>query len=191
MLTLPFTRSVVLSPPAEGSSAPPRKVIGLRVNEGEVIACRSVVVATGTFLGGEAHIGLECTPFGRLGEPAAHSLSRSLNEAGFALGRLKTGTPPRLRKQSINYEGMVRQVGDVPASPFSYMTDKIANEDNQVNCYQTATNAGTHDIIRRNLHKSIHIRETVKGPRYCPSIESKVIRFSDKQSHSIWLEPEG
>lgn len=93
-----------------------------------MIPCKSVVVATGTFLGGETHIGLETTPFGRINEPAAYSLSRSLKEAGFNLARLKTGTPPRLRKSSINFQGLAEQIGDHPASPFSFMTDRVANE---------------------------------------------------------------
>ncbi|KAL8292984.1 hypothetical protein RQP46_000678 [Phenoliferia psychrophenolica] len=181
-------KDVVLSPPSPSSHP---HVTGLRIDLGEVIPCKTIVVATGTFLGGEAHIGLETTPFGRLGEPASHSLSASLREAGFVLARLKTGTPPRLDVRSISFEGLAEQVGDKPASPFGFLTDRVANEDNQVSCFQTETNAGTHAIVQANLHKSIHIRETVKGPRYCPSIESKIIRFSDKLSHTIWLEPEG
>ncbi|SCV68773.1 BQ2448_894 [Microbotryum intermedium] len=182
-------KDVVLSNSLDGQAK--RKVVGLRVDQGEVIPCKSIVISTGTFLGGETHIGLETTPFGRINEPAAHSLSRSLKEAGFELARLKTGTPPRLRNDTINYEGLLQQIGDRPANPFSYMTDRVANEDNQVSCYQTATNAKTHEIVSKNLHTSIHIRETVKGPRYCPSIESKVMRFGDKLSHTVWLEPEG
>lgn len=98
-------------------------------DNGEIIPCKSVVICTGTFLGGELHIGMTITPFkGRLDEASAHSLSDSLREAGFELGRLKTGTPPRLRKSSINYEGLGEQVGDVPAKPFSFLTDRVANE---------------------------------------------------------------
>jgi tRNA uridine 5-carboxymethylaminomethyl modification enzyme len=93
-----------------------------------VIPCKSIVVSTGTFLGGETHIGLETTPFGRINEPASHSLSESLREAGFKLARLKTGTPPRIHKGSINYEGLTKQYGDMPASPFSFLTDRVANE---------------------------------------------------------------
>ncbi|KAK4705437.1 tRNA uridine 5-carboxymethylaminomethyl modification enzyme, partial [Phenoliferia sp. Uapishka_3] len=201
-------KDVVLSPVESGSV---QRVTGLRVGSqlpshppfiveslrsliadlGEVIPCKTIVVATGTFLGGEAHIGLEVTPFGRLNEPASHSLSESMREAGFRLARLKTGTPPRLDKKSINFKGLLQQVGDVPASPFSFLTEKVTNEDNQVSCFQTETNATTHAIVQANLHKSIHIRETIKGPRYCPSIESKIIRFADKLSHIVWLEPEG
>lgn len=183
-------KDIVLSDQVEGSNAA-RSVVGLRVDMGEVIPCKSIVVATGTFLGGETHIGLETTPFGRLNEPASHSLSRSLKDAGFKLARLKTGTPPRLDKKTINFDGLAKQEGDNPASPFSFLTDKVANEDNQVACFQTATNAETHAVVKANLHQSIHIRETVKGPRYCPSIESKIIRFGEKSSHIVWLEPEG
>lgn len=182
-------KDIVLSNPVEGTTD--RSIVGLRVDAGEVIPCKSIVVATGTFLGGETHIGLETTSFGRLNEPASHSLSASLKEAGFKLARLKTGTPPRLDKRTISFDGLPQQVGDVPASPFGFLTDKVANEDNQVACFQTATNMETHSVVQANLHQSIHIRETVKGPRYCPSIESKIIRFGDKTSHTVWLEPEG
>ncbi|GAA5961269.1 hypothetical protein JCM3765_002892 [Sporobolomyces pararoseus] len=180
---------VVLSDPVEGDST--RKIIGLRIDDGQIIPCKSIVISTGTFLGGETHIGMTTTPFGRIGEPAAYSLSKSLREAGFHLGRLKTGTPPRLKKQSIRFEGLGVQDGDMPAKPFSFLTDKVANEDNQVQCFQTATNVESHAIVKANIHKSVHVRETVKGPRYCPSIESKVLRFGDKLSHTVWLEPEG
>ena len=136
-------QDVVLSLPS--ASSPPH-VTGLRVGPfplsssqppclnsfsldfGEVIPCKTIVVATGTFLGGESHIGLETTPFGRLGEPASHSLSASLREAGFVLARLKTGTPPRLDKRTINFDGLAEQVGDTPASPFSFLTDRVRNE---------------------------------------------------------------
>ncbi|GAA5992018.1 hypothetical protein JCM10908_000702 [Rhodotorula pacifica] len=186
-------QDLVLSPPIAGDVRQPgREVVGLRIDNGEVIPCKSVVICTGTFLGGELHIGMTITPFkGRLDEASAHSLSDSLREAGFELGRLKTGTPPRLRKSSINYAGLGEQIGDVPAKPFSFLTDRVANEDNQVSCFQTATNEKSHAIVRDNIHRSVHVRETIKGPRYCPSIESKVLRFGDKTGHTVWLEPEG
>jgi hypothetical protein len=123
-------------------------------------------------------------------EPASNLLSQSLRQAGFQLSRLKTGTPPRLLRQSINFEGMHAQTGDVPATPFSFLNDRVDNEDNQIPCYQTQTNPRTHDVVRANLHLTVHIREEVRGPRYCPSIESKIVRFG-KSSHIIWLEPEG
>lgn len=134
--------------------------------------------------------GLEAYPSGRMGEAATFGLSKSLRDAGFTLGRLKTGTPPRLDKKSINFDILEAQEGDNPPMPFSYLNDRVQVEDQLLN-YQTRTNEATHEIIRQNLDKSIHIRESVKGPRYCPSLESKVIRFAEKNSHIIWLEPEG
>lgn len=125
-----------------------------------------------------------------MGEAATFGLSRSLREAGFKLGRLKTGTPPRLDKKSINFNILERQSGDEPPTPFSYLNSRVQVE-NQLHCYLAYTNDASHDIIRNNLDKSIHIRETIKGPRYCPSLESKVIRFTKKSQHMIWLEPEG
>jgi len=183
------------------------KITGVRLESGEVVSAGSVVITTGTFLGGEIHIGmlvkdceaywctdffvgLEAYPSGRMGEAATFGLSKSLRDAGFTLGRLKTGTPPRLNKKSINYDILDAQEGDDPPMPFSYLNDRVQVQDQLLN-YETRTNEVTHDIIRANLDKSIHIRESVKGPRYCPSLESKVIRFTDKTSHIIWLEPEG
>ncbi|KAE8447366.1 hypothetical protein EG329_010780 [Mollisiaceae sp. DMI_Dod_QoI] len=166
------------------------RITGVRLESGEIIPTNRVVITTGTFLGGEIHIGLECHPAGRMGEAATFGLSKSLKDAGFKLGRLKTGTPPRLAKDSINFKVLDAQSGDDPPMPFSFLNDSVGVRE-QMYCYATYTNESTHDIIRANLDKSIHIRETVKGPRYCPSLESKVIRFSDKQKHIVWLEPEG
>ncbi|KAI9810985.1 MAG: Mitochondrial Translation Optimization [Pycnora praestabilis] len=166
------------------------KITGVRLESGEVIPTNHVVITTGTFLGGEIHVGLEVFPSGRMGEAATFGLSKSLRDAGFKLGRLKTGTPPRLDKKTINFSQLIAQPGDDPPMPFSYMNDRVAVQ-KQLDCYSTYTNAASHDIVRANLDKSIHIRETVKGPRYCPSLESKIIRFQDKSEHIIWLEPEG
>ncbi|KAK4501665.1 hypothetical protein PRZ48_007474 [Zasmidium cellare] len=166
------------------------RITGVRLESGEVIDAKNVVITTGTFLGGEIHIGLDVFPSGRMGEAATFGLSKSLREAGFQLGRLKTGTPPRLDKRSIDFEKLEVQPGDEPPMPFSYLNDKVQVEE-QLNCWSTHTNLESHEIIRQNLDKSIHIRETVKGPRYCPSLESKVIRFTSKNAHLIWLEPEG
>ena len=166
------------------------KITGVRLESGEIIPTSQVVITTGTFLGGEIHIGLEAFPSGRMGEAATFGLSKSLKEAGFQLGRLKTGTPPRLDKKTINFDILEAQHGDNPPMPFSYLNETVSVQE-QMLCYATYTNEASHDIIRANLDKSIHIRETVKGPRYCPSLESKVIRFSDKTRHIIWLEPEG
>ena len=166
------------------------KVIGVKLESGEILGCDKVVITTGTFLGGEIHIGLDVFPSGRMGEAATVGLSKSLRKAGFELGRLKTGTPPRLSKQSIDFSQLEVQYGDDPPSPFSYLNQAVKVQD-QLTCWATYTNNASHDIIRANLDKSIHIRETVRGPRYCPSLESKVIRFAEKERHIIWLEPEG
>ncbi|KFZ14418.1 hypothetical protein V501_03236 [Pseudogymnoascus sp. VKM F-4519 (FW-2642)] len=169
---------------------PSSKITGVRLESGEIIPTNQVIITTGTFLGGEIHIGLECFPSGRMGEAATFGLSKSLKDAGFKLGRLKTGTPPRLSRRTIDFSTLEQQPGDDPPMPFSYLNDEVTVKE-QMFCYSTYTNEKAHDIIRDNLDKSIHIRESVKGPRYCPSLESKIIKFSDKTSHIIWLEPEG
>ncbi|KAI4235158.1 MAG: hypothetical protein L6R40_006558 [Gallowayella cf. fulva] len=167
-----------------------RSITGMRLESGEVLSCATVIITTGTFLGGEIHIGLEVFPSGRMGEAATFGLSKSLRNAGFQLGRLKTGTPPRLDRKTIDFAQLELQPGENPPVPFSYLNDTVTVEE-QLHCYSTQTNPAAHEIIRANLDKSIHIRETVKGPRYCPSLESKVIRFGQKENHIIWLEPEG
>ncbi|KAI7219532.1 glucose-inhibited division protein A subfamily [Hortaea werneckii] len=166
------------------------KISGIKLESGEIINTPNVVITTGTFLGAEIHIGLEVFSSGRMGEAATHGLSKSLREAGFKLGRLKTGTPPRLDKRTIDFSRLQVQPGDDPPMPFSYLNDRVSVEQ-QLDCWSTHTNPETHEVIRQNLDKSVHIRETIKGPRYCPSLESKVIRFTDKNQHLIWLEPEG
>ncbi|KAG0380702.1 Mitochondrial Translation Optimization [Mortierella sp. AD032] len=178
-------------PPTPGQNNIQGEIKGIKLESGEVIHAPKVVITTGTFLRGEIHIGLEAYPAGRIDEEASIGLSDSLAQAGFELSRLKTGTPPRLDSKTIDFSDLTPQFGDQPASPFSYLNKEVANGHNQLVCYQTSTNPKTHEIIRNNLHKSIHIRETVKGPRYCPSIESKVMRFTTKEAHTIWLEPEG
>ncbi|AOA63230.1 Mitochondrial translation optimization protein 1 [Komagataella phaffii CBS 7435] len=166
------------------------RIRGLVLDSGDLIRADKVIITTGTFLGGEIHIGLNCYPAGRIGEDATFGLSKTLNEAGFRLGRLKTGTPPRLSSKTIDYSNLEVQHGDDPPQPMSYMNDTVRINE-QLRCHATETTPEMHDLIRSNLDKSIHIRETVKGPRYCPSIESKVIRFADKTKHTVWLEPEG
>lgn len=168
------------------------KIVGVRLESGEVIPTGRVVITTGTFLGGEIHIGMEAYPSGRLGEAATFGLSKSLRDAGFQLGRLKTGTPPRLDRRTIDFTNLEVQKGDSPPNPFSFLNETVAiGDEGQLNCWSTYTNSETHAIIEDNLDKTIHIRETVKGPRYCPSIESKVIKFKEKNRHIVWLEPEG
>lgn len=174
----------------EESDGAKSKITGVRLESGEVLPTNHVIITTGTFLGGEIHIGLEAYPAGRLGEAATFGLSKSLRDAGFQMGRLKTGTPPRLDRKTINYAPLEVQEGDDPPMPFSYLNDTVSVQD-QLLCHATYTNAATHDVVRANLEKTIHIRETVKGPRYCPSLESKVVRFGHKERHIVWLEPEG
>jgi tRNA uridine 5-carboxymethylaminomethyl modification enzyme len=176
----------------EGSPGAKGKIVGVRLESGEVIPTGRVVITTGTFLGGEIHIGLETYPSGRMGEAATFGLSKSLREAGFQLGRLKTGTPPRLDRKTIDFSALEVQRGDSPPQPFSYLNRTVqVGDEGQLTCWMTYTNEASHEIVRANLDKSVHIRETVKGPRYCPSLESKVMRFKDKPQHQIWLEPEG
>lgn len=181
---------IVLSDEGTSSGKPRSTIAGVRLESGEILASSSVVITTGTFLGGEIHIGLQSYPAGRLGEASTTGLSKSLTEAGFQLGRLKTGTPPRLDKSSIDFGVLQKQIGDDPPVPFSYLNERVT-VDTQLTCSLTYTNTASHNIVRDNLDKSIHIRESVKGPRYCPSLESKVIKFADKDRHIVWLEPEG
>ncbi len=173
------------------STCAPHRVTGLALRDGRIIRARAVVVATGTFLRGLMHIGVDQTSGGRIGEPAADALSDALRAVGLKLGRLKTGTPPRIARDSVNYSCLREQPGDDPPRPFSFMSDRIAQP--QVCCWLTATNAAVHDVIRANLHRAPLYTGQIQstGPRYCPSIETKITRFPEKQSHQIFLEPEG
>lgn len=166
------------------------RVQGVKTTEG-IYAAGAVIIATGTFLNGLIHIGLEQTPAGRAGEPPALHLSDSLRAMGLSLGRLKTGTPPRLYGKSINFSVMDIQKGDDPPTPLSLFTDTITNP--QLPCHMTYTSEQTHRIIRDNLSYSPLYSGVIRGigPRYCPSIEDKVVRFSDKPRHQVFLEPEG
>jgi len=151
----------------------------------------AVIIATGTFLNGLIHIGLESFPAGRAGEPPSLNLSKSLAALGFRLGRLKTGTPPRLDRDSLDFTVMEPQPGDIPPPPMSMFTREITNP--QVPCHMTYTNTETHKIIRDNLKYSPLYSGVITGtgPRYCPSIEDKVVRFGDRPRHQVFLEPEG
>ncbi|MBI5408242.1 MAG: tRNA uridine-5-carboxymethylaminomethyl(34) synthesis enzyme MnmG [Nitrospirae bacterium] len=166
------------------------KVCGVSTNE-QAYRSKAVIIATGTFLNGLIHIGLENSPAGRIGEPPSINLSKSLHELGFKIGRLKTGTPPRLDAKSIDFSVMEVQNGDVPPPPMSLFTKEITNP--QLPCYMTYTNEHTHQAILDNLKYSPLYSGIIKGigPRYCPSIEDKVVRFKDKPRHQIFLEPEG
>ena len=166
-------------------------VRGVRMAAGEEIAAGAVVITTGTFLGGLIHIGDTRTPAGRMGDPPSMGLSRRLRDAGFAVGRLKTGTPPRLDGKTIHWEGLEKQFGDETPQPFSTLTTTIENP--QVACAITRTTLQGHEIIRADLHRSPLKTGAISGPgpRYCPSIEDKVTRFGDRDGHQIFLEPEG
>jgi tRNA uridine 5-carboxymethylaminomethyl modification enzyme len=167
------------------------RVAGVTLKDGRTLSAGQVVLTTGTFLNGMIHVGTSRTPGGRVGEPAAMGLSEALAGAGFAVGRLKTGTPPRLDSRSINWPVLEVQPGDDPPEPFSFLTASITTP--QVACHITRTNEATHRIIQDNLHCSAIYSGQIKGtgPRYCPSIEDKVVRFAERPSHQIFLEPEG
>jgi tRNA uridine 5-carboxymethylaminomethyl modification enzyme len=166
-------------------------VAGVRLVDGRGFAAGAVVLTTGTFLRGLIHIGERQTPAGRVGEAPSLGLSGTLERAGFALGRLKTGTPPRLDGTSIDWAALEMQQGDDPPEPFSMLTDRIANR--QVECAITRTTPATHALIRANVHRSPMYSGQIKsrGPRYCPSIEDKIVRFGERDGHQIFLEPEG
>jgi tRNA uridine 5-carboxymethylaminomethyl modification enzyme len=168
-----------------------RQVSGVRLVDGRVFEAGAVVLTTGTFLRGLIHIGERQIPAGRVGEAPAMGLSQTLERAGFALGRLKTGTPPRLDSTTINWSAVVMQPGDEPPEPFSVLTDRIITP--QIQCGITRTTPATHDIIRANVHRSPMYSGQIKsrGPRYCPSIEDKIVRFGERDGHQIFLEPEG
>lgn len=161
------------------------------VSDERIYKSKVVIIATGTFLNGLIHIGFEHFPAGRINEPPSINLSKSLHESGFEIGRLKTGTPPRLGKKGLDLSVMEIQTGDVPPQPMSLFTKEISNP--QLPCYMTYTNERTHKIIFDNLKYSPLYSGKIKGvgPRYCPSIEDKVVRFREKPRHQIFLEPEG
>lgn len=167
------------------------RVAGIRAGSGLTYTADTVILTTGTFLRGLIHQGTKQSRGGRAGEVAAMSLSGSLEALGFELRRLKTGTPPRLNGRTLNLKGLEEQWGDDPPMPFSFRTKKI--ERPSLCCYITRTTARTHEIIRANLHRAPLYTGQIKslGPRYCPSVEDKVVKFGEKDSHQIFLEPEG
>ena len=166
-------------------------VTGVLTDSREQISARAVILTSGTFLKGLIHVGMNHFPAGRGGEASAEHLSDCMRDLGFEVGRLKTGTPPRLDRDSINFDIMIPQPGDDPPPPFSYRTERITLP--QVSCHLTYTNEQTHAIIRENLDRSPMYSGVIDsvGPRYCPSIEDKVVRFADKSRHQIFIEPEG
>jgi tRNA uridine 5-carboxymethylaminomethyl modification enzyme len=167
------------------------RVTGVRLANGSEIRAGAVVITTGTFLRGLIHLGEKSWPAGRVGEAPALGLSKSFEAAGFTLGRLKTGTPARLDGTTIDWGAVEMQPGDDPPEPFSTMTDRITTP--QIECGITRTTPATHEVIRANVHRSPMYSGQIKstGPRYCPSIEDKIVRFGDRDGHQIFLEPEG
>lgn len=167
------------------------RVTGLRLADGQELRAGAIVVTTGTFLRGLIHLGEKNWPAGRVGEAPAMGLSASFERAGFTLGRLKTGTPPRLDGSTIDWSAVEMQPGDEPPEPFSVMTERITTP--QIQCGITRTTSATHEVIRANVHRSPMYSGQIKssGPRYCPSIEDKIVRFGDRDGHQIFLEPEG
>lgn len=167
------------------------RAVGVKTSLGEYFLADAVVVTPGTFPNGLIHIGLTQISAGRAGEAPAYGISESFQKLGFRIGRLKTGTPPRLDGRTIKWDILEVQLGDPEPKPFSFSNDKIERE--QLPCYITYTNEKTHQIIRSNLHKSPLYSGIIKGigPRYCPSIEDKVVKFPDKERHQVFLEPEG
>src|ERR1700726_747721 len=167
------------------------RVAGIRLADGRCLTAGAVVITTGTFLRGLIHLGEKNWPAGRVGEAPALGLSKSFERTGFVLGRLKTGTPPRLDGTTIAWSAVEMQPGDDPPEPFSVMTDRITTP--QIQCGITRTMPATHEVIRANVHRSPMYSGQIKstGPRYCPSIEGKIVRFGDRDGHRIFLEPEG
>src|SRR5213083_1038332 len=173
------------------------RIVGLAMEDGDAYGCRALVITTGTFLNGLVHIGPEQHPAGRAGEPPSKDLAASLKSFGFEWGRLKTGTPPRLDRESIDFSRAIAEGtfavegGDVPPVPFSFMSERIDRP--QIDCYLIHTNDRVRDLVRANIARSPLFNGQIRGigPRYCPSLEDKIVRFPDKERHQIFLEPEG
>ena len=167
------------------------RVTGLALEDGHVYECDALIVTTGTFLNGLVHIGPEQRPAGRVGEPPSRDLAESVKSFGFQWGRLKTGTPPRLHRRSIDFAALTEERGDDPPVPFSFLTRAISRP--QVSCYLVHTTERVHDLVRQHIHESPLYNGQISGigPRYCPSLEDKVMRFPHRERHQIFLEPEG
>ncbi len=177
--------------PGESPGSPRRRVRGVRLRDGRTVEAGAVIITTGTFLNGLIHCGEQTYPAGRSGEPPAVMLGEALRRLGFEVGRLKTGTPPRLDARTIDFSQFQVQPGDPVPTPFSFRTRAITQP--QTVCWITTTNAETHRVIRENIRRSPLYSGQIKsiGPRYCPSIEDKIVKFADKPHHQIFLEPEG
>ena len=181
----------VIEAEADDLAVKDSRICGVKFKDGREISCGAVVLTTGTFLRGLIHIGERQIPAGRVGEAPALGLSTTLERAGFALGRLKTGTPPRLDGRTVNWSALEMQPGDDVPEPFSMLTERITTP--QIECGITRTTAATHEIISHNVHRSPMYSGQIasRGPRYCPSIEDKIVKFGERDGHQIFLEPEG
>ncbi|MGA8501849.1 MAG: tRNA uridine-5-carboxymethylaminomethyl(34) synthesis enzyme MnmG [Candidatus Sulfotelmatobacter sp.] len=183
----------------EGASAearwpkPEARVLGVTLRDGRTVGAQAVIITTGTFLNGLIHCGEQQYPAGRSGEPNAVLLGEALKKLGLRGCRLKTGTPPRLDGRTIDWSRFAEQPGDSDPTPFSFRTKRVAHHDSQVPCYIASTTPETHRIIRENVHRSPMYSGQIQsiGPRYCPSIEDKIVKFPDKETHQLYLEPEG
>ncbi len=169
------------------------RVLGIHLRDGRIVGAPAVIITTGTFLNGLIHCGEQQYPAGRSGEPNAVLLGEALKKLGLRGCRLKTGTPPRLDGRTIDWSRFPEQPGDIDPTPFSFRTKRVAHHDSQVPCYIAWTTAETHRIIRENVHRSPMYSGQIQsiGPRYCPSIEDKIVKFPDKETHQLFLEPEG
>ncbi|HTQ70352.1 MAG TPA: tRNA uridine-5-carboxymethylaminomethyl(34) synthesis enzyme MnmG [Acidocella sp.] len=181
----------ILEDEAAGLEATNGRLSGVRLASGKTISCAAAVLTTGTFLNGILHFGTQMQPGGRIGDAPSRSLAEDLRRLNLPLGRLKTGTPARLAKSSIDWDNLPEDKGETPPEPFSALTARVTNP--QISCRITSTTEATHAVIRKNIHKSAVYGGNIagRGPRYCPSIEDKVVRFSEKPGHQIFLEPEG
>jgi tRNA uridine 5-carboxymethylaminomethyl modification enzyme len=172
---------------------PEARILGIKLRDGRTVGAQAVIITTGTFLNGLIHCGEQQYPAGRSGEPNAVLLGEALKNLGLRGCRLKTGTPPRLDGRTIDWSRFTVQPGDVDPTPFSFRTRRVAHHDSQVPCYIAWTTAETRQIIRENVHRSPMYSGQIQsiGPRYCPSIEDKIVKFPDKETHQLFLEPEG
>ncbi|MDE2318413.1 MAG: tRNA uridine-5-carboxymethylaminomethyl(34) synthesis enzyme MnmG [Rhodospirillales bacterium] len=181
----------ILEDEAAGFAVTNGVLTGVKLGSGKTLSCAAAVLTTGTFLNGVLHFGTQMQPGGRAGDSPSRALAADLHRLNLPLGRLKTGTPARLAKSSIDWENLPEDKGENPPEPFSALTPKITNP--QISCRITSTTEATHAVIRENIHKSAVYGGNIagRGPRYCPSIEDKVVRFAEKPGHQIFLEPEG
>jgi tRNA uridine 5-carboxymethylaminomethyl modification enzyme len=193
ILEVPSTEYRVPSEADDSVLSTRNSVLGVKLRDGRTVGAQAVIITTGTFLNGLIHCGEQQYPAGRSGEPNAVLLGEALKKLGLRGCRLKTGTPPRLDGRSIDWSRFAEQPGDIDPTPFSFRTKRVAHHNSQVPCYIAWTTPATHRIIRENVHRSPMYSGQIQsiGPRYCPSIEDKIVKFPDKEMHQLYLEPEG